>query len=199
MVTSAWWDQDAVSQPLPKNLSFSWLWWMTCAATALSPATHSHVHCLRQSGCTIQLQVCYLGSAICSIAIKSTYMHELAKQLNSRAPSTLDSFNIWHPCSGVCVCASECESQLICYYEKLQNMVHNWIHYKKTQWLFFKFEFSFYHHAKISLQVGPPNMNLANYAHVQIQYLLLNSHLQNLSWPRFYMMEVRWTMCEGLV
>lgn len=60
-------------------------------------------------------------------------------------------------------------------------MVHNWIHYKKTQWLFFKFEFSFYHHAKISLQVGPPNLNLANYAHVQIQYLLLNSHLQNLS------------------
>lgn len=63
---------------------------------------------------------------MCSGAIKSTYVHELAKQLNSRAPSTLDSFNIWHPCFWcVCLCASECESQLICYYNKLQNTAHN--------------------------------------------------------------------------
>lgn len=70
-------------------------------------ATRSHVHRLRQSGCTIQLRVCYLGGAMCSGAIKSTYVHELAKQLNSRAPSTLDSFNIWHPCFW-CVCMCVC-------------------------------------------------------------------------------------------
>ena len=119
-------------------------------------------------------------------------------------------------CVCVRLCASECESQLICYYNKLQNTPHN-ESITRTQWLFFTFSsFRLYPSLCFVLNLFfflPPTLPLfKSVPPIQIQQkftrVLATQHL--LAEPYFHlvqtgcewcgcaglnMVEVRWTLC----
>lgn len=107
--------------PFQKNKSLLHLALMDvlCSHSTFS----SHTNMFIRRSCTIQLQICNSGRNMCSAVIKSTYMHELPKQLSCRSHPHLTVLT-----SGMPLLVSECEQQLICYYNQLRNTCQLYTH-----------------------------------------------------------------------